>query len=202
MTTATSSTRARRAAGLAEKTILGVIAGAAAAIGVLELVFLVQRIAAAASGPVTLTGVPLAAAQDAGIPGATFDTVTLTVDDLSGGGRAALIGALLVSSLLTVGICAVVAWLCLRVFVGRPFVRSATWGIGVVAILVIAAALGAPALHGVANAEAAAVLDSEALPVFLVAIDPAPIGWGFALAVVAGAFELGQRLQRDAEGLV
>ena len=33
-------------------------------------------------------------------------------------------------------------------------------------------------------------------------LDLAPLAWGMALIVVAGAFELGQRLQRDTEGLV
>ena len=33
-------------------------------------------------------------------------------------------------------------------------------------------------------------------------VDLAPLAWGFALAVVAAAFEIGQRLQRETEGLV
>lgn len=194
-------TRTNRALGLAEKTILGFIAGAAAALGVVETVFLVGRVVAGTAGPVTLTGIPTTEPLDAGFGGATFDTVTLTTE-LSAGGRAAFIAAGILSSLLTVGICAVVVWLCLRVFVGKPFVRSATWGIGIVAILVILVALGRPTLLGVANAEAAAALDVDQLPVFLVAFDPAPIGWAFALIVVAAAFEIGQRLQRDTEALV
>lgn len=193
--------RAQRAANLAEKAILGFIAGAAAAIGIVQLVFLVVRLADLTAGPVTLSGVPTAEPLDAGFAGATFDAVTLTTE-LSAGGRAALMASAALATLLTVGICAVVAWLCLRVFVGRPFVRSATWGIAVVAILVIAAGLGVPALLGVAHAEAAAAVGSDLLPVFLVEIDPAPLGWAFALAVVGAAFEIGQRLQRDQEGLV
>ncbi|WP_395640398.1 hypothetical protein [Pseudolysinimonas sp.] len=194
-------TRRNRALGLAEKTILGFIAGAATAIGVVEIVFLVGRIIAGASGPVTLSGVPTTEPLDAGFGGATFDTVTL-MTDLTTGGRAAFIAAGILTSLLTLGICAVVVWLCLRVFVGKPFVGSATWGIGIVAILVVVVALGRPALLGVANAEAAAALDLDQLPVFLVAFDPAPIGWAFALMVVTAAFEIGQRLQRDTEALV
>jgi hypothetical protein len=45
-------------------------------------------------------------------------------------------------------------------------------------------------------------LESAGLPGFEMTVDLAPLGWGFALAVVAGAFEIGQRLQRDTEGLV
>ena len=194
-------TRTNRVLGLAEKVILGFIAGVASAVGVIEIVFLVQRIVDVATGPVTLTGVPTAEPIDAGFGDATFDAVTLTTA-LSTGGRAALIAAAVLASLLTIGICAAVIWLCVRVFVGKPFVRSATWAIGGVSILVILVALAGPALRGVAQAEAAAALDTELLPVFLVAIDPAPLGWAFALAVVAAAFEIGQRLQRDTEALV
>ncbi len=32
--------------------------------------------------------------------------------------------------------------------------------------------------------------------------DLAPVGWAFALALVAGVFTIGRRLQRDTEGLV
>jgi len=194
-------TRTNRALGLAEKTILGFIAGVASALGIVEIVFLIQRVVGLASGPVTLTGVPTSEPRDAGFADATFDAVTLTVD-LSTGGRAALIAAAVLASLLTVGICAAVVWLCVRVFVGKPFVRSATWAIAAVSILVIIAALGGPALSGVAHAEAAHALGTDDLPMFLVTVDPAPIGWAFALAVVAAAFEIGQRMQRDTESLV
>lgn len=191
-----------RALGLAEKTILGVIAGAAGSIAVLELVFLAIRIATLATGPVTLTRVPTGEPLDAGFAGATFDAVDVTVDELTGAGRTALIGSAILGSLLTVGICLVLAWLCLRVFRGTPFVRSATWGIGAVSILVLLAGFGRPLLDGIAAGEAAAILGAAELPAFLLEFDPAPIAWGVALAVVAGAFEIGQRMQRDTRGLV
>lgn len=202
-------THAHRTLGLVEKTILGFIAGAAAAIGVVETVFLVQRIVGlVADETTTLPGVPLLGPLPAdlgaapALVSAEYDTVTLVVDGLPAGARAALVAAAVLGSLLTVGICAVVAWLCLRVFVGRPFVRSATWGIGIVSILIVLVTLARPTLLGVAHAEAAALTGLDALPDFLVAFDPTPLGWAFALAVVGGAFELGQRFQRDSEALI
>lgn len=203
-------TRGDRVLGLVEKTILGFIAGAAAAIGVVEAVFLVQRIIdRATSAEITLRGVPLAESLPAeladaspAIVSAGYDTVTLVVDGAPDSARAALIVAAVVTSLLTIGICAAVAWLCLRVFVGRPFVRSATWGIGIVAILVIVAGMAAPFFTGLANAETAKALGLDELPALLIVFDAAPLGWGLALAVVAAAFEIGQRLQRDTQGLV
>lgn len=203
----TDTTTTRRLK-LAEKAILGFIAGVAGSIAVLEVIFLAVRVTGIVGDPTTtLTNAflnePLEAAfASPAVVSATADAVTLVVEGAPPGTRAALVGAAILTSLLTIGICAVVAWLCLRVFVGRPFVRSATWGIAVVAILVLLAGLGAPTLSGIANAEAAVALGLDELAPFLVTLDLAPLGWCFALAVVAGAFEIGQRLQRDSEGLV
>lgn len=191
-----------RVLGRLEKTILGFIAGGAAAVALAELVRFIQRVLDLVSGPVSLTGVPTSEPLDAGFANATFDTVSLTVTDLSAGGRAALVAAEALSSLLAIGICVALAWLCLRVFLGKPFVKSATWGIGIVAILVLVASMIRPLLTAIGEAEAARVLGAEQLPLLLMVVDPGPIAWGLALAVVAAAFEIGQRLQRDTEGLV
>lgn len=196
------TTRSRRAVGMLEKGILGVTAGAAAAVGIVDTVFFVMRVAGLGSGPVELTGVPTSGPQSAGFAGATFDSVTLTVAELSAGGRAFLMGAAALSWLLVIGICATLAWLSLRVFLGKPFGAVATWGIGGVAILVFFAGIGGPLLHGMAVQRAVLGLGVEQLPTFLVEVDLAPLGWALALAVVAGAFEIGQRLQRETEGLV
>jgi hypothetical protein len=191
-----------------EKVVLGFIAGAAAAVGVLEAVFLIGRVAGLAGGDTTtLAGVRLAEPISADVGGtsavvsAEYDTVTLVIAGLSDGARGALIAASVLSALLTIGICAVLAWLCLRVFVGKPFVRSATAGIGIVAILVLLAGLVAPLLRGIASTEA--VIQVGADDALLIAeLDLAPLGWAFALIVVAAAFEIGQRMQRDTESLV
>ena len=207
-----ATTTTRRALGLTlglvEKTILGCIAGAAAAVGIVTLVFLAQRIVELAVGTETtlfdvVLAEPLAPAFDSpAVVAASADTATLTVVGLPDAARGALIGAAVAGSLVTIGVCTVLAWLCLRVFVGRPFVRSASWGIGVVAVLVLVSGLGVPLLTGIAHAETGLALGLDELAPFSVKIDLAPIGWCFALAVVGAAFEIGQRLQRDTEGLV
>ncbi|QEE60550.1 hypothetical protein FVA74_02420 [Salinibacterium sp. dk2585] len=154
----------------------------------------------------TLVDTPATGVVDASplITSAEYESVSITVESIPVEARGFLIAAAILSSLLVIGICAVVAWLCVRVFVGRPFVRSATWGIGVASILVILAGLGTPFLTGLAHAEIVESLNLEeaGLPLFMVDIDMAPLGWGLALAVVAGAFEIGQRMQRDTEGLI
>ncbi|MFP7835004.1 hypothetical protein [Marisediminicola sp. LYQ134] len=117
---------------------------------------------------------------------------------------AALAAAAVLTTLVSVAVCAALAWLCLRVFVGRPFVASATAGIGVVAILIVAGGLGSSFLTSVAHAQIGdyLALTEAGVPLFELSVDLAPLGWGVALAVVAGAFELGQRMQRDTTGLV
>lgn len=196
-----------------EKTVLGMITGGALAIAATEAVFLVRRqlVGLASDSPTTVSGMTLqdapadrVAEASALITSAQYENVAITVESLPAEARGYLMAAAILSSLLVIGICGVVAWLCVRVFVGRPFVRSATWGIGAASILVILAALGTPFLTGLAHAEIVESLNLEAagLPLFMLELDLAPLGWGLALAVVAGAFELGQRMQRDTEGLV
>ncbi|MGB3909001.1 MAG: hypothetical protein WBL06_00830 [Pseudolysinimonas sp.] len=201
-------TTTKRMANLVEKTILGFVAGAAGAIGVLETVFLVRRVAElAASDPTTISGVRLAEPVPADVGGsaavvsAEYDTVTLVIEGLSDAARGALIAAIVLGSLLTIGICMVLVWLCLRVFVGKPFVRSATWGVAGVAILVLLAGLVAPFLRGIASTEAVAQVGADGA-LLIAELNLAPLGWASALIVIAGAFEIGQRLQRDTEALV
>src|SRR5690606_9191121 len=125
MPSTAATTKVRRALGLAEKTILGIIAGAAAAIAVIDVVFLVQRIVHLVTpGPTTLVGAhlnePLEPPFDApAVLEVTATTVDVTVESLPGGAVVALVAAVVATSLLTIGICAVVAWLCLRVFLGK-----------------------------------------------------------------------------------
>ena len=208
----TKTQRAKRGMQLAEKTTLGIIAGAAAAIGVVEIVLLVGRVVGLASDRIlTVSGIPLldfpaeqVAAASSLIESAQFDGLTLTAEGVPGSARALLITSAILGALVTVGICAVVAWLCVRILIGSPFVRSATWGIGIVSILVVAGGLGDALFRSIAHAEIVDALDlsGAGLPVFLATVDLAPLGWGLALAVVAGAFEIGQRMQRETEGLV
>lgn len=202
----TAPTRAPRALALIEKVLLGFIAGAATAIGITGLVFLVQRVIhLVTASPLTVSGMPLTdGSTEALAPGVatTIDSVTLTLDSAPDSARAFLVVAAILGGLLTLVICAGVAWLSLRVFLGRPFVTSATWAIGAAAIAIMVCGIGSQFFTGLAHAEIGLALDTDALPELALSIDLAPFGWGAALAVVAACFELGQRLQRDTEGLV
>lgn len=200
-----------RAASLAEKTILGVIAGGAGAIALVDIVLLISRtITLMAADDVVVPRMALeqdAAESIAAAPGvvdAAFDSVTITAEGLSASPRALLAGADALGSIGVIGLCVVVALICVRLFIGRPFSAAVTWGIGTAAILVMAGGLLSQAVRAGAHTEITSELGLTAvgLPSFEMTIDLAPIGWGLALAVIAGAFEIGQRMQRETEGLV
>ena len=203
--------RPGRAASLAEKTILGVIAGGAGAIALVDIVLLISRtITLMAADDVVVPRMALeqdAAESIAAAPGvvdAAFDSVTITAEGLSASPRALLAGADALGSIGVIGLCVVVALICVRLFIGRPFSAAVTWGIGTAAILVMAGGLLSQAVRAGAHTEITSELGLTAvgLPSFEMTIDLAPIGWGLALAVIAGAFEIGQRMQRETEGLV
>lgn len=150
------------------------------------------------------------------IADARYESVSVTVDGLNGEARAWLVAEHLAATLLTLGLALVVAWVALRLTAGRPFVRSATIALGSTAILVSACGLIEQTAAAIGRAEVVTFLgvdevgaggnaenpSYEGFVAFGLNLDLAPIGWGVALIVIAGAFELGQRLQRDTEGLV
>lgn len=205
-------TRRGRAVSLVEKSMLGAISGAAAAVGVVELAFLVIRVIDLVTdrsnevAGLTLvdTGAGAFTGASPAVVDATYDSVSLTIEGLPMHVRALLVGDAILGALVPIGICAVLAWLCVRVFLGRPFVASATWGVGIVALLIIVGELGSVLVFSIAEAEVAAFLGlaGDLLPTFLAVVDLAPLGWAAALTVVAAAFEIGQRMQRETEGLV
>lgn len=207
----TKAPTANRAATLVEKIVLGFIAGAAAAIAVVDLIGAGIRSAVLmASEAITIPSMPLrsvdakAVLAVPAVSDAHYDTVTITAEGLSLSPRLLLAIADGLAILGPVALCIAVAWLCLRLFIGRPFGTAATWGIGAAAIAVMLGGLLSQAVRANAFSEVSQELGlvSAGVPTFEMSIDLAPLGWGLALAVVAGAFEIGQRLQRDTEGLV
>lgn len=192
----------RRASETVERGILWVFVYGALLLAIANIARAIVASIAIASGPVTLPGVPTERAEPAGFAEATFEAVTLTLQAPTAGVRFFSIAGMVLSTLLVVAICLVVAWLSYRLLQGHPFGHAATWGAGAVSILVFFCGLGVPIMNGMAAQRAALQLGVDQLPPFLVEVDPAPLGWALALAVVAATFEIGQRLQRDVTGLI
>lgn len=142
---------------------------------------------------------------------ASYDSLTLVVESVPALARWLLWGAEATRSLAAIGVCLALVWLCVRVWRRRPFGRSLTVALVVTGSLVIVGGMLPQLLAGMGRAEVVDHLGARALAdalgdgtvtTFAVELSLAPVGIGLALGVVAAAFEIGERLQRDAEGLV
>ncbi|MDT0158810.1 hypothetical protein Q9R19_14360 [Microbacterium sp. ARD32] len=189
---------------------LALIATGAVSIGFAVLTAAISRVVEIFGSPVALDlpvhDVPMPGAADAaGLASAEFTEASASFTQLDAGIRWLLVGETMLPALSTVLVCATLWWLGFSLIRQRAFRKSmvpvlATAGLG----LIIAGMVG-PLLGGIARAEAVKALPapvSDPFWTFLVQLDLSPIGWGIALALVAAAFEVGQRMQKDMEGLV
>ncbi|MCM3661443.1 hypothetical protein M3148_10660 [Georgenia satyanarayanai] len=146
------------------------------------------------------------------VTAAWYDSATLSVAGLPDSARWLFAGQSAVTALAVVGVSLTLLWLALRVLRTRPFGHSVTAALVASALLII---IGGTAAQLLEAAGRAAVVDhlgpavtggadpsAESLLAFGLSVDLAPIGVGLALAVVALAFQIGARMQRDTEGLV
>ena len=118
-------------------------------------------------------------------------------------------------ALATLAISIAVAWLAIVLLRGRPFVRSLPSVVGIAAIAVLVGGLGSQVFASFARSSVVEYLgvgtitagDSgdgpyEGLLAGALALDLAPVGWALGLALVAAAFQIGTRMQRETELLV
>lgn len=197
---------------LGEGVTLGVIATGAVSVGIAALVAIAQR-AITVFGDSPTIAMPVIGGDVEGLDGVadvtaavyTSADVTFTALPADVGWLLLLEGAL--PALATIGVCAIAWWLGVSLIRAKPFRASMPAAIGTVACLVIAGGLGqlAGAWGRALLVEDLAATDEAVTDVFwtfLLQLDLAPVGWGFALALVTMAFEVGARLQRETEGLV
>ncbi|BDZ40472.1 hypothetical protein [Microbacterium suwonense] len=138
---------------------------------------------------------------------ASSTAVDVTIDDAPASVSAWLLTADLLPILLVLVVCATAVWLAIGMLHGRPFARRFPLALVVVASAVMVCGLFGQLAAGIARAEAAAFLNAGAsedvvFASLAVAIDLSPIGWGLVIGLLAGAFQLGTRMQNDTEGLV
>jgi len=205
------SQRVTRTLQVAEKAVLGFMLVSSAAVALIAIVAVIARVITTMTAEtLTVAAMSLenpaaeAIAEAPSVTAASFDSASVTVSGLSTSPRMLLAMADALGTVGMICLCLVVAWLCVCLFAGRPFTKTATWGIGGAAIAVMAGGLLSQAVRANAHFEVVYELDLEAvgLSSFAMSIDLAPLGWGLALAVIAGAFEIGQRMQHDTERLV
>lgn len=173
--------------------------------------------------PLTLAGFPLGSGRTpeftepvAQVTDARYESVALTLTELPDAARWLLAAQAAVVAIAVVGVSLTLLRLALRVLRARPFGRSMTVALVASAALI---AVGGTVSQLLEAAARAVVVDhlgpdmttggtpggtgsDEGLLSFALNLDLAPIGVGLALGVVALAFQVGARLQRDTEGLV
>ncbi|NLP85126.1 hypothetical protein HF576_14855 [Microbacterium sp. CFH 90308] len=207
------STTARPHVSRGEGFALGLIATGAVSVAVAALVAVV-RAALAIFGSDPTIRMPVTGGEVtalAGVPeiaAATYASAEVTFTSLPAGVRWMLLLEQALPALATIGVCIVAWWLGVSLMRARPFRPAMSNAIGVVACLVLAGGVFGQLLGGFSRAmlvDDLAATSPEVTDVFwtfLVELDLAPVGWSFALALVAASFAIGARLQRETEGLV
>ncbi len=167
--------------------------------------------------PFLVNGMPFGGGSPAALEGVEpvvasgFESVWIEVAGLPAASRWLFFLEAALPSLAAATIGVAVAGLAIALIRDRPFARSLPNVIGVAAVAVLVAGLGSQAAGAFARATVVDFLGvrevTEAgadgsLAYFSLALDLAPVGWAFALALIAAAFQIGYRLQRDTEALV
>ncbi|UNK71412.1 hypothetical protein [Microbacterium sp. H1-D42] len=192
---------------------LGLIATGAVSVGIAALVAVIKGAfevfgsEVAVRMPVTGGAVSSLAGVD-GIRSADYSQADVTFTTLSAGARWMLLLEGALPALATIGVCAVAWWLGVSLIRGRAFRKTMSTTIGIAACLVVAGGMFGQLCGAIGRAMIVDRLGSDdpsiydTFAVFSIDLDLAPLGWGFALALIAMAFATGQRMQRDTEGLV
>jgi hypothetical protein len=144
------------------------------------------------------------AAVDAlpGVRYSTASTVQVVFDEVPEAAVGWLVGETAARGLLSVGLCVIVALIGYRTWIGRPFGRTVTVSLIIAAGLIMVCGISADALAGFAAAAATDALDDRLFGGFQISVQGQPFSWALGLGVIATAFHIGARMQRDTDTLV
>lgn len=190
--------------------LLALTLGAAVVAAIVASFTLIGLIFSIVSGSTTLTvGLNSPMPSDlypAGVDSARYIEGEITTSALTFGTNATLLVAYVLAGLSYTVVALAVVNLGRSLLRGDPFRRSVIWSTMAASIALIAGTGFAGLLTAVGTALALDELTgtefmSEQNPL-IVSFDFTPFFVGVAIGIVAGAFQVGQRMQRDTEGLV
>lgn len=195
-----------------EGATLGLVATGAVSIGIAAVVGAISAGIEVFGSPVAVV-LPVENAGMAGIAGADgvaaaeYTQSVVSFETLDAGARWLLLTEAVLPAIATVTVCAALWWLGLSLIRQRAFRPSMVPVLATAAFALVVSGMIAPLFGAFGRAEAVEQLAASGADVaefwmFMYSVDLAPVGWGIALALVATAFEVGQRLQRETEGLV
>ncbi|GGD62944.1 hypothetical protein [Microbacterium murale] len=197
---------------MVEGVTLGLVATGAVSIGVASVVGAVGAGIEIFGSPVPVSlpvdGAEMTSLSDAdGIAAAEYTQSLVSFETLDAGTRWLLLAEIALPALATVIVCAALWWLGLSLIRQRAFRKSMVPVLATAAFALVVTGMIGPLFGAIARAQVvdqltASGADTGGFWMFLFELNPASIGWGIALALVATAFEVGQRMQRDTAGLV
>lgn len=195
-----------------EAVALGLVATGAVSIGIASIVGAVGAGIEIFGSPVSVSlpvdGAEMASLADAdGVAAAEYTRSVVSFETLDAGIRWLFLAEVTLPALATVIVCASLWWLGLSLIRQRAFRKSMVPILATAAFTLVVTGMIGPMFGAFARAQVVEQLtasgaDTGGFWIFQYELNPASIGWGIAIALVATAFEVGQRLQRETEGLV
>jgi hypothetical protein len=135
-----------------------------------------------------------------------FETARAELADLGSGTQALLTIGSALGVLVQASVALSFAYLAWRLLRAKPFLSSLTTAFVVAGAALAVGGLVAQFVTGFGQWNAVLELGSDvasdAFWPLAMELDPAPIGLGFALLIVSSAFQYGERLTRETDGLV
>jgi len=152
---------------------------------------------------------PAVLADHASVVDSGFDSAWIEVTGLPTASQWMFYLEIALPALATLAISVAVAWLAFALIRERPFGRALPNVIGVAAIAVMIGGMGAQLAGAFARASVVDYLGTVELTghdggfvYYSLNLDASPIGWALSLALIAAAFRIGTRMQRDTDLLI